>query len=251
MHAPASLPWLDPQMAFPPVDQAWGPLDPAPGLLCGGADLSVARLVDAYSRTIFPWFSAGDPVLWWSPDPRMVLDPQTFKCPLSLRKSIRQGLRQGRLRVSFDAAFDDVINACANTPRPGQDGTWIVPAMVQAYQSLHHAGYAHSVEVWWDEQLVGGLYGVQLGGMIFGESMFSWRSNASKMALAALAAYAKHHRIGLIDCQQHTAHLASMGATDISRSQLVSYVEQAITHTPAPWQFDPLYWELVLTNPTP
>lgn len=246
--AAPSLPWLQADDPFPPVQQAWGPQDPIDGLLAAGADLSVPRLISAYSQGIFPWYSKGQPILWWSPNPRMVLPPPAFKCHPSLRKTIRSGLHSGRLRVTFDHAFDTVIEHCAQIHRPGQSGTWIVRDMVKAYQALHRAGLAHSIEVWIDQALAGGLYGVHLGRMLFGESMFSLQSNASKIALAALVGYARHHQIALIDCQQNTAHLASLGAHEIPRSDFVATVSTAIAAPTPPWRFDSVYWDLVF-NP--
>jgi leucyl/phenylalanyl-tRNA--protein transferase len=207
-------------------------------------------LINAYSHGIFPWYSKGQPILWWSPNPRMVLPPSAFKCHPSLRKTICTGLKSGRLKVTFDQAFDTVIEHCAQIHRPGQGGTWIVRDMVKAYQALHRAGVAHSVEVWIDDQLAGGLYGVHLGRMLFGESMFSLQTNASKIALAALVAYARHHDIALIDCQQNTQHLASLGAREIPRDAFLDTVKSAIQAPTAPWRFDSVYWDLVL-NPTP
>ena len=242
-----SLPWLQADDPFPPVESAWGPNDPIDGLLAAGADLSVPRLVSAYSQGIFPWYSKGQPILWWSPNPRMVLPPSAFKCHASLRKTIRSGLKNGRLRVTFDHAFDPVIDQCAQVHRPGQGGTWIVRDMVKAYQALHRAGVAHSVEVWLDNELAGGLYCVQLGRMLFGESMFSLQTNASKIALAALVAYARQHAICLIDCQQNTPHLASLGAYEISRSAFIEAVQPAIQAPTPHWRFDSVYWDLVLS----
>lgn len=237
-----TLPWLEPGQAFPPVDQAWGPATPIPGLLAAGGALDVPTLVSAYRQGIFPWYSRGQPILWWSTDPRMVLRVQDFRWHPSLRKTIRSGLRAGRLVVRFDSAFAQVIHHCANTPRTGQDGTWILPEMVAAYTELHRAGYAHSVETWWDGELVGGLYCVNVGRMLFGESMFAHRSNASKIALAALVAHAQAWGIGVIDCQQNTEHLASLGAREQPRSQFVLHLQRAI-QAPAPdWRFNSLYW---------
>lgn len=241
-----SLPWLQVDEPFPPTELTWGPNDPIDGLLAAGADLSVARLVSAYSQGIFPWYSKGQPILWWSPNPRMVLQPQSFKCHPSLRKTIRSGLKKGHLHITFDHAFDRVIEHCAQVHRPGQGGTWIVRDMVKAYQALHRAGVAHSIEVWQHDELVGGLYGVQLGRMVFGESMFSLQSNASKIALTALVGFARHHAIELIDCQQNTPHLASLGAQEMSRPDFIHTVQGAVQAPTAQWRFDSVYWDLVL-----
>jgi leucyl/phenylalanyl-tRNA--protein transferase len=245
------LPWLAPGEPFPPVSQAWGDRDPLPGLLAAGGSLDVVTLRRAYAQGIFPWFSHGQPILWWSTDPRMVLKPGDFKLHPSLRKSIRQGLRCGRLEIRIDTAFADVIRACAATPRLGQQGTWIVDSMQQAYIALHDAGIAHSVETWWDDQLVGGLYGVNLGRMVFGESMFSLRPDASKMALAALVACARAWEVPAIDCQQHTRHLASLGAHHIPRSAFLEAVAGACRVPSPDWTFDPLYWNLLLPQHAP
>lgn len=243
------LPWLEPGQAFPPVDAAWGENDPAPGLLAAGGALDVPTLASAYAQGIFPWFSLGQPVLWWSPDPRMVLPTDAFRLHPSLRKRIKALLRQGRLEIRMDHGFAAVIRACAQVSRPGQNGTWIVPDMVAAYERLHAAGLAHSVETWWDGELAGGLYGVNLGRMVFGESMFSRRSDASKIALAALVAFCRACGITLIDCQQNTAHLASLGAHEVARASFVRHVTRA-TLAPAPlWRFESVYWQQLFSGP--
>lgn len=242
------LPWLEPGDQFPPVDQAWGEQDPAPGLLAAGGDLSVASLTSAYGQGIFPWYSAGQPILWWSTDPRMVLRPEAFRLHRSLRKSIQKLRLEQRLDIRFDHDFERVIRACANSARRGQSGTWILPAMVQAYIRLHRAGFAHSVETWIDGELVGGLYCVNLGAMVFGESMFSRRSDASKMALAALVAFCLSHGIPLIDCQQDTPHLASMGAVLMSRNRFCDHLRQTVGHHPAAWKYEPVYWNQLISD---
>lgn len=245
------LPWLAPGEAFPPPEQAWGAGDPIPGLLAAGGVLDVPTLRRAYAEGIFPWYSADQPILWWSPDPRMVLRTHHFRLHPSLRKEIRTGLRSGRLEVKVDTAFEQVIQACAHTPRAGQSGTWIVPDMVHAYTALHHAGHAHSVETWWEGRLVGGLYCVNLGRMVFGESMFSHRSNASKMALAGLIACCKAWGVQAIDCQQNTAHLSSLGASEEPRSRFLLTVREAIREPAPTWRFDPLYWNALLDRSMP
>lgn len=240
------LPWLEPGQAFPQVESAWGAGDPAPGLLAAGGVLDVPTLVAAYSAGIFPWYSTGQPVLWWSTDPRMVLRPTNFRLHRSLRKTIQALLREDRLQIRMDHDFERVIRACAHAPRDGQSGTWILPSMVQAYVCLHRAGLAHSVETWIDGELAGGLYCVNLGAMVFGESMFSRRSDASKTALAALVAFAMAHDLPLIDCQQETAHLASMGACTEPREVFCKQLRQALQlHSPV-WQFKPVYWNQLL-----
>lgn len=243
-----ALPWLEPGQAFPPVESAWGANDPAPGLLAAGGVLDVPTLVAAYSAGIFPWYSTGQPVLWWSTDPRMVLQPANFRLHRSLRKTLQALLRAGRLEVRMDHDFERVIRACAHAPREGQSGTWILPSMVQAYRRLHHAGFAHSVETWIDGELAGGLYCVNLGGMVFGESMFSRRSDASKIALAGLVAFALAHDLPLIDCQQETAHLASMGARPMPRHAFCKQLRQALPYTAPAWHFKPVYWNRLLPN---
>ena len=235
------LPWLEPGDPFPAVEQAWGIGTPAPGLLAAGGALDVATLVQAYAQGIFPWYSDGQPILWWSTDPRMLLQVADFKLQPSLRKTLRTGLRRSQLEIRFDHDFEAVIRACSCSPRKGQSGTWILPEMVAAYCALHRAGHAHSVETWWDGELAGGLYCVNLGRMVFGESMFSRRSNASKVALAALVAVCEGWDIEAIDCQQNTAHLASLGARELSRRDFQLLVRQQVARPAPDWRPDPLY----------
>ena len=187
--------WLDARTPFPPLATA---LVEPNGLLAAGGDLAVPRLVSAYRRGIFPWYSAGQPILWWSPDPRMVLEVAEFKVSRSLRRRVRAG----GFEIRVDTAFAQVIDACARAPRAGQGGTWITQEMVEAYRRLHYAGYAHSVESWREGRLVGGLYGVALGRVFFGESMFAQEDDASKVALVALVALLQRLDVPLIDCQQ-------------------------------------------------
>lgn len=241
----ANLPWLEPGEPFPPVEQAWGPGTAAPGLLAAGADLAVPTLCAAYSRGIFPWYSDGQPPLWWSTDPRMVLQVAEFRVHRSLRQTLRRFCSAPDCEVRFNTAFDQVIQACSASERRGQSGTWIVPEMVAAYGALHRAGYAHSVETWVDGELVGGLYAVALGQAVFGESMFSRRSDASKIALSALVAFCRAHGIAMIDCQQNTAHLASLGAHEMPRQRFVSHVRMAIQAQAPAWRFDSVYWNLI------
>ena len=245
-HTPHPVPWLLEDEPFPPLDQAWGPQAPAPGLLAAGASLTAERLVDAYRRGIFPWFSPGQPVLWWSPDPRMLLRTEQFKLHPSLRKTLRQFARAPGCELRIDHDFAQVIRHCAGTPRAGQGGTWIVPEMIEAYQGLHALGLAHSIETWWDGQLVGGLYCVSIGKMVYGESMFAHRRDASKIALSGLVALCRSQGLDAIDCQQNTAHLASLGAAEIARSAFVALVSERIDRPAAKWQFDPLYWNEIL-----
>ncbi|MDP2805703.1 MAG: leucyl/phenylalanyl-tRNA--protein transferase [Gallionellaceae bacterium] len=216
---------------FPPLQDAL--IEPN-GLLAAGGDLSPSRLLDAYRQGIFPWFNEGDPVLWWSPDPRMVLFPNEFKLSNSLRKTIRQG----EFEIRFDTAFEQVMRACA-APRDGQAGTWIIEDMIHAYCELHRQGYAHSVEVWMKGELVGGLYGMAVGKMFYGESMFSRQPNASKIALAHLAKQLERWGFGLIDCQMKTPHLTSLGAREIPRDEFIMLLQELIHCTSVTtWQFD-------------
>lgn len=251
MNRPHPLPWLETGDPFPPVEQAWGADDPAPGLLAAGGTLDLPTLLRAYGQGIFPWYSQGQSILWWSTDPRMVLRVRDFKLHPSLRKEIRAGLRSGRLQIRVDHDFEAVIRACSSSPRKGQHGTWILPEMVEAYCALHRAGHAHSIETWWDGELVGGLYCVAIGRMVFGESMFSRRSNGSKMALAALVAACSTWGVEAIDCQQNTAHLASLGAREMPRSEFLPMVQRNSRRSPPAWQFDPLYWSHWLDRSCP
>ena len=212
--------WLSPHDApewFPPLEQA---LDEPPGLLAAGGDLSPPRLLAAYQRGIFPWYSPGQPVLWWSPDPRAVLFPEEFNCSRSLAKTIRNG----GFEVVVDRDFAAVIDACA-APRPHAPGTWITSEMRNAYLRLHRLGVAHSIEAWRAGKLAGGLYGVRLGGVFFGESMFSRERDASKAALAQLVALCRVNALAVIDCQLPSRHLMGLGARAIPRSQF-----QALLH---------------------
>ena len=226
------IPWLSARDAFPPVTRA---LTEPNGLLAAGADLSAARLLEAYRRGIFPWFNEDEPVLWWSPDPRMVL----FVDEVRVSRSLRKVLRDDTFRVTFDQAFEDVMRGCA-APRDGQDGTWITEDMLDAYTGLAVSGAAHSVEVWQDDTLVGGLYGVSIGRMFYGESMFSRVSNASKVALVSLAWQLGRWQFEVIDCQMSTPHLASLGARDVPREQFLEHVDRLTTLMPPslPWRFD-------------
>jgi leucyl/phenylalanyl-tRNA--protein transferase len=238
--------WLEPGQPFPPVSQAWGTSDPAPGLLAVGSALDVATLRRAYSQGIFPWFNEGQPILWWSPDPRMVLQTERFKLHRSLRQTLKSFLAEPGNELRMDTAFSEVIRACANSRRRGQKGTWIVGDMISAYEALHADGVAHSIEIWAKGQLTGGLYCLGVGGAVFGESMFSRESNASKLALAGLVAFCRHNRITHIDCQQNTHHLASLGAMEMSRTDFLVHLRKAIL-TPSPdWYFDSVYWDTVL-----
>jgi len=202
------------------------------GIVAFGGDLSPSRLLLAYRSGIFPWYSAGDPILWWSPDPRLVLNLDDFK----LRKSLRKRLKHFEIR--FDTAFGDVIRACATVSRPGQQGTWVLPEMIEAYEVLHAMGHAHSIEAWQEGKLVGGLYGVAVGGIFCGESMFAYVSDASKVAFAELVAHLKVWGFDLIDCQVPTEHLISLGAVEISRNQFLETLNiSADKQTEARWRY--------------
>jgi len=219
------IPWIRSADSFPPLELA---LAEPNGLLCAGGDLSPETLLRAYRSGVFPWYSAGQPILWWSPDPRMVLVPGAFR----ISSSLRRALRRGAYRVRLDSDFPAVIGACASTPRKDQNGTWIVAEMQHAYCALHELGYAHSVEAWVDDKLVGGLYGLAIGRMFYGESMFSHASNASKVALAHLARFLAAQGYGLIDCQMQSAHLASLGAGEIPRSAFIARVHELTAMAP-------------------
>lgn len=209
---------LTEELVFPPPHLA------EDGLLAIGGDLRQERLLLAYRSGIFPWYSEGEPILWWSPDPRIILLPDEFHAARRLQRVIKQGV----FRVTLDTAFEEVIRSCATAPRKGQPGTWITRAMQKAYCALHHAGYAHSIECWQNDELAGGLYGVSLGACFFGESMFSRIPNASKVALATAVAQFKRWGIGLIDCQVSNEHLSRLGAREIPRSRFLKLLEHAL-----------------------
>lgn len=240
------LTWLaDAKTRLPDTRLALPPGSEAPGLLAAGADLSPERLAEAYARGIFPWYAEGQPVLWWSPDPRMVLPVAEFRVSHSLRKTLRRFMADPACEVRIDTAFDRVIAACASTPRAGQDGTWIQPELQAAYAAWHRLGAVHSFETWMDGRLVGGLYGVGLGCMFFGESMFAHATDASKIALAALVAFCRAHGIALIDCQQRTEHLASFGAREVPRPVFEGHLAVAVPRTgpaAAEWTYDGSHW---------
>ena len=229
---------------------AWGADSPASGLLAASQSLDADGLEHAYQQGIFPWYSPGQPVLWWSPDPRMVLDPQVFRFHRSLRQSLRRWTARPGTELVFDRAFPEVIARCAQQPRPGQTGTWIVPAIIQAYTELHRRGLAHSAELWQDGQLVAGLYFVALGRALFGESMFTTVSDGSKMALCLLVSVARHYGIQFIDCQQNTRHLASLGAAEIPRADFLTRIQRGRQQAPIDWARETLYWH-ELSSETP
>jgi leucyl/phenylalanyl-tRNA---protein transferase len=277
IHQP-TLPWLQAGDAFPPVHAAWDAGSPAPGLLAAGGALDVATLRSAYAQGIFPWYSAGQPTLWWSPDPRMVLRIDGFKLHRSLRKTLQKFKDNPACEIRIDFGFEAVMRACATSPRKtqqadAQDGegsegdeaqsrghspdsdngnnnatphTWIQPDMVAAYTALHRAGMAHSVETWVNGRLVGGLYCTALGAAVFGESMFSRASDASKIALCALVALCRAQGVARIDCQQNTPHLASLGAQEMPRTEFCQHVAQDAQKPAIKWQFEPIYWSTIL-----
>ena len=221
---------LDKRLVFPPVELA------EDGLLAVGGDLSVERLLLGYSQGIFPWYGPELPILWHAPDPRMVLTPDE----LIVNRSLRKAIRRQPYQLKLDTAFSAVLAACAEVPRPGQDGTWIIPAMVEAYGGLHARGFAHSFEAWDGDVLVGGLYGVSLGGCFYGESMFARAPDASKIAFAAAVAQLAAWGIGLIDCQVHTEHLARFGARELPRAEFMRRLAVALESPTrrGRWQFE-------------
>lgn len=239
------IPWLDTHTPFPDVSTALTEREGAPGLLAAGADLSPERLLDAYRHGIFPWFSEGQPILWWSTDPRMVLYTDRFTVSHSLKKTLkkihRSTIEDQRWQVRFDSAFEQVMRACAGPRRDGA-GTWISEDIVRGYCALHRRGFAHSSEVWLDGKLVGGAYGVCIGRMFYGESMFARVSDASKVALAHLVRFLQKNGVAMIDCQQETSHLASLGAAPISRAEFITHLRRAIEQPPIEhWQAPVLF----------
>jgi leucyl/phenylalanyl-tRNA--protein transferase len=238
-----AIAWLQAETPLPPTSSALDEHSDAPGLLAAGGGLSVARLRAAYAMGVFPWYSAGQPVLWWSPDPRMLLRTDDFRLSHSLRKTLRRFLRTPGCELRIDHDTPRVMACCAQAPREGQDGTWIVPEMRTAYAAWARAGDVHSVETWIDGELVGGLYGVNLGRMMFGESMFSHRTDASKIALAGLVAFCRWNAMPAIDCQQATGHLASLGASPVPRAGFEALLHAQVAQAPAPeWAYDFRMW---------
>ena len=244
------LTWIDDdQTPLPPATQALGPGSDAPGLVAVGGRPSPRRLEEAYRQGIFPWYSEGQPTLWWSPDPRMVLPVAGLKIAHSLAKTLRRFARSPDCEVRVDTAFREVIEACAGMPRAGQQGTWILPEMVEAYCAWQRLGRVHSVETWIDGRLAGGLYGVAIGGMFFGESMFAHRSDASKIALCALICLCRAHGVALIDCQQNTRHLASLGAREMPRRDFLAHVARVLDEPGIrDWTYDRSLWAQLLDD---
>lgn len=230
--------WLAPGQPFPPVTAA---LDTPNGLLAASAELTSERLLAAYPQGIFPWYSEDEPVLWWSPDPRMVLFTDELKISRSFAKTLRKVPRDTSIELRVDAAFDAVIRACA-APRDDDARTWITDQVTDAYTELHRLGLAHSIETWIEGRLAGGLYGVALGRMFYGESMFSRAPDASKIALATLVRLLRNEQVRVIDCQQNTRHLASLGAREISREQFVAHLRSSV-------QVDPIDWTAYANRP--
>jgi leucyl/phenylalanyl-tRNA---protein transferase len=224
--------WLGPSDPFPPVDAA---LTEPNGLLAAGGDLTPERLLDAYRLGIFPWSAEDEPMLWWCPDPRMVL----FVAELHISRSLRRRIRARELTITADTAFDEVIEGCADPRRDGE-GTWITAEVAEAYGELHRRGHAHSVEAWAGDELAGGLYGVSIGRMFYGESMFSRASDASKVALAFLVRQLTRWRFEMVDCQMSTVHLASLGAREIPRREFMARLKELTAAEPvaAPWRLD-------------
>lgn len=215
---------LDRYTSFPPVEEA---LTEPNGLLAIGGDLTTNRLLDAYTHGIFPWFSAGEPIVWWSPDPRMVLYPDELK----ISRSMSRRLNRKDYEVRFNTSFRQVMQACAETRRPGQDGTWITDEMIDAYCALHVSGHAMSAETWIGNRLAGGLYGVRIGKMFYGESMFHHVTDASKIAFVHLVQELKRQNFGLLDCQMKTSHLASLGAREVSRKEFCQLMSKLIQYS--------------------
>ena len=233
-----NLLWLKPSDPFPNPRTASDSHPEVPGLVAASDELNVQQLERAYQQGIFPWYSKGQPVLWWSPNPRMVLVPQELNISRSFKKTLRQFVDDADYEIRVDFDFHETILACATQNRPQQNGTWITHAIIQAYSQLHANNQAHSVEVFFKKRRIGGLYVVNLGAMVFGESMFSRQSDASKIALAALCAFCIESQIGLIDCQQETLHLSSMGGRPIPRNDFLDYIERAKGLKSPVWNFN-------------
>ena len=243
----SQITWLGPHDAFPDPLLCADPDPSVPGLIAVSERIYPDQLLQAYQVGIFPWYSDKQPVLWWSPDPRMVLKPNHFKCSDSLRKIIRHFCQETQSQLLVDQDFGEVIRACATSARKDQDGTWITHEIMDAYTTIHEQGHAHSIGLVENGNLIGGLYCVALGGMIFGESMFSRKPNTSKIALAALSAWCIQNEIAMIDCQQETAHLSSLGAAPITRIEFLQQLQISLNQSniEKPWNFDKnilTYW---------
>jgi leucyl/phenylalanyl-tRNA--protein transferase len=236
----SNINWLGSADEFPNPIHSPDPDPTVPGLIAVSERIYPGQLARAYQMGIFPWYSDNQPVLWWSPNPRMVLKPADFRCHDSLKKTIRQFLADPLKEIEVDRNFGSVIRSCATASRKDQDGTWITHEIVDAYTHLYEQGHAHSIAVKESGQMIGGLYCVAFGGMVFGESMFSRQADASKIALAALAAWCKQNQVEMIDCQQETAHLDSLGAAPISRDAFLAHLQIALNHTnmEVPWTFN-------------
>jgi len=236
----SQITWLGPQDSFPNPLLASDPDPSVPGLIAVSERIYPGQLSQAYQLGIFPWYSDNQPVLWWSPDPRMVLKPNEFKCSDSLKKNIRLFCQDVHSQIAVDEDFGAVIRACATSTRKDQDGTWITHEIMEAYTALHEEGHAHSIVVTEDGQIIGGLYCVSFGSMIFGESMFSRKPGTSKIALAALSAWCLQNGIVMIDCQQETSHLHSLGAAPISRREFLEQLQISLNQTKIElsWTFD-------------
>jgi leucyl/phenylalanyl-tRNA--protein transferase len=234
------IPWLGITDAFPDPSSTVDPDPDVPGLFAVSEHIYPGQLSQAYQLGLFPWYSDRQPVLWWSPDPRMVLSPQQFIVSKSLHKTLRLFYQQPNTQIEVDQHFDTVLRACATVQRKNQDGTWITHEIIEAYTALYEAGHAHSIAVTKNGQLAGGLYCVNFGGMVYGESMFSHTDNASKIALAALCAWCYDRGVEIIDCQQETPHLHSLGARPIARAVFLQHIRKAIqqNQTVGPWSFD-------------
>jgi len=243
-----NIPWLEPDSPLPAPELAQKNGSALEGLVAAGGGLSVGRLCEAYQQGMFPWFSQGQPVLWWSPDPRMVLQTADFKLHRSFRKTLHSFIMDDQCEIRINHDFSAVIRHCAQASRKGKPGTWIVEEMILAYEALHAQGLAHTVETWQDNRLVGGLYCVSMGDTLFGESMFALQTDASKIALAALVAFARHHELAWIDCQQNTAHLASLGAREMPRMKFLKLVREARKDVSRAWLFQPEYWQTLLLD---
>lgn len=243
------LPFLQPGEEFPDVEAALGQSSPMPGLLAAGGDLSINTLKRAYSRGIFPWNSECQPILWWSPNPRMVLQVSQFRIHRSFRKTLKRFAAAENCTVRMNTAFEHVLRGCAFSTRPGQNGTWLTDDMLDACQRMHQAGYSHSVETWVNQQLIGGLYLTCIGQAVYGESMFSTQPNASKIALAALVCFCALNSVTWIDCQQQTAHLHTLGAREIPRHAFSTWVAKAIRKPALHWQIpNHAQWQHFITH---